>query len=153
MVTLKKGDTAPEFHGTNQNGNEISTQTLAGRKYILYFYPKDSTPGCTAEACNLRDNHNFWQKKGYTVIGVSCDSIASHQKFIEKNALPFDLISDSEKVIVNTFGVWDKKKMAGREYYGIVRTTFVINENGIIEEVFTKVDTKNHTEQIVKSIE
>ena len=153
MITLKKGDKAPSFQGISHKGNEISSQALAGKKYIIYFYPKDSTPGCTAEACNLRDNHNFWKNKGYTVIGVSCDSIASHQKFAEKNSLPFDLISDTEKEIVNAFGVWDKKKMAGREYYGIVRTTFVIDENGIIDEIFTKVDTKNHSEQILKSIE
>ncbi len=153
MITLKKGDKAPSFSGKNQNGDTISSEMLMGKKYILYFYPKDSTPGCTAEACDLRDNHNFWQKRGYTIIGVSADSMASHQKFIAKNSLPFDLISDTEKEILNAFGVWDKKKMAGREYYGIIRTTFVIDENGIIDEVFTKVDTKNHSEQILKTIE
>ena len=153
MITLKKGDKAPSFSGKNQNDEMISSEMLAGKKYILYFYPKDSTPGCTAEACDLRDNYNFWMKRGYTIIGVSTDSVASHKKFIEKNSLPFDLISDSDKVIVNAFGVWDKKKMAGREYYGILRTTFVVNENGIIDEVFTKVDTKNHTEQIIKVLE
>ena len=150
---MNVGDKAPEILGKDEQGRDIRLSDYRGRKLVLYFYPKDSTPGCTAEACDLRDNYNFWMKRGYTIIGVSTDSIASHKKFIEKNSLPFDLISDSDKVIVNAFGVWDKKKMAGREYYGILRTTFIINENGIIDEVFTKVDTKKHTEQITKVLE
>ncbi|MCF0207348.1 MAG: thioredoxin-dependent thiol peroxidase [Bacteroidales bacterium] len=152
MINLKKGDKSPAFSGVNQDGKTISSEQLLGQKYILYFYPKDSTPGCTAEACNLRDNYEFWKGKGYTVIGVSADSMASHKRFIEKNSLPFDLISDTEKLILNSFGVWDKKKMCGREYFGILRATFVINEEGLIDEVFTKVDTKNHSEQILKVI-
>jgi thioredoxin-dependent peroxiredoxin len=151
MNQLKEGDKAPDFKAIDQFGEEISLKTLKGKKVILYFYPKDSTPGCTAEACNLRDNHDDLIKKGYKVIGVSADSDVSHKKFISKYSLPFSLIADTEKVILNAYGVWGEKKFMGRTFMGIIRTTFVISEKGIIEKIFTKVDTKNHTEQILKS--
>src|SRR5574344_2218531 len=148
MSTLKKGDIAPVFKGTNQNGEEISSTSFSGKKVILYFYPKDSTPGCTAEACNLNDNYQMWLSKGYEVVGVSPDSVSSHKKFAEKYNLGFNLIADTEMKILNAYGVWGEKSMYGRKYMGVFRTTFVIDEKGVIEEIFEKVDTKNHTEQI-----
>jgi thioredoxin-dependent peroxiredoxin len=150
MTTLKQGDKAPEFSGKDQNGKPISLRDFKGHKLVLYFYPKDNTPGCTDEACNLRDNYQLMLKKGYKVIGVSADDEKSHQKFIEKFKLPFPLIADTDKSIINAYGVWGRKKFMGREFDGILRTTFIINESGIIEEVISKVDTKNHFSQIVK---
>lgn len=152
MTTLKKGDIAPVFKGTNQNGEEISSTSFSGKKVILYFYPKDSTPGCTAEACNLNDNYQMWLSKGYEVVGVSPDSVSSHKKFAEKYDLSFNLIADTEMQILNAYGVWGEKSMYGRKYMGVFRTTFVIDEKGVIVEIFEKVDTKNHTEQINKTL-
>ena len=149
MSELKIGDKAPDFNSIDQDGNPLRLKDFTGHKVILYFYPKDSTPGCTAEACNLRDNYGLLLKKGYKIIGVSADDEKSHKKFIEQNVLPFPLIPDKEKMIIRDYGVWGKKKLYGKEYEGINRMTFIISENGKIEKIFTKVDTKNHTEQIL----
>ncbi len=149
MTTLKPGDQAPEFKGKDQNGNDIALADFKGSKLVVYFYPKDSTPGCTSQACNLRDNYDMLLSKGYKVVGVSADSEKSHQKFIEKNNLPFPLIADTEKEVIKAFGVWGPKKFMGKTYDGIHRTTFVIDENGVIEEVISKVQTKDHTAQII----
>ena len=152
MIQLVEGIAAPGFSGINQNGETISLAGFKGKKLILYFYPKDDTPGCTAEACNLNDNYDFWISKGYEVIGVSPDSEASHQKFIKKYGLKFNLISDTTKEILEAYGVWGEKVNYGKTYMGVIRTTFVINEDGIIEKIFKKVDTKEHTNQIVKDL-
>jgi len=152
MTELKEGDKAPGFSGKNQDGNEIKLDDFSGKKIILYFYPKDNTPGCTAEACNLNDNYDSWLEKGFAVIGVSPDSIESHKKFREKYNLKFDLLSDPEKEILQAYDSWGLKKNYGKEYMGVIRTTFVINENGIIENIFKKVNTKDHTNQIVNSL-
>jgi peroxiredoxin Q/BCP len=149
MVTLNIGDKAPEFKAIDQDGKEINLSQYAGKKVILYFYPKDNTPGCTAEACDLRDNYDHLTNNGFDVIGVSTDSEKSHQKFIEKYNLPFRLIADTDKKVSEAFGVYGLKKFMGKEYMGINRTTFVIDENGMIENVVEKVDTKNHTAQLV----
>ena len=149
-MALKQGDKAPEILGVDQSGKEIRLSDFAGRKLVLYFYPKDNTPGCTAEACNLRDNYEALQAEGYAVVGVSKDSEASHRKFIEEQSLPFPLIADTATTLNEAFGVWREKKMAGRTYMGTVRTTFVIDENGVITDVIEKVDTKNHASQILK---
>ncbi|MDG1756389.1 MAG: thioredoxin-dependent thiol peroxidase [Bacteroidia bacterium] len=151
MSNIKQGDKAPEFTGVNQNGDAVSLSRYAGKKLLLYFYPKDDTPGCTAEACNLRDNYDQFLSKGYAILGVSPDSEKKHQKFIEKYDLPFDLLADTEKETCEMFGVWVKKSMYGREYMGVARTTFIIDENGVIEEVISKVKTKEHTDQILKA--
>ena len=151
MSNIKQGDKAPEFTGVNQNGDAVSLSRYAGKKLVLYFYPKDDTPGCTAEACNLRDNYDKFLSKGYAILGVSPDSEKKHQKFIEKYDLPFDLLADTEKETCEMFGVWVKKSMYGREYMGVARTTFIIDENGVIEEVISKVKTKEHTDQILKA--
>ena len=150
MIELKIGDKAPEINSVDQNGNQITLNQYKGKKVVLYFYPKDMTPGCTAQSCNLSDNYKLLQKSGYDVIGVSCDSIKRHQKFIEKHDLPFNLISDENQKVVNDYGVWQLKKFMGREYMGIMRTTFLIDENGVIEDIITKVNTKEHTTQIIK---
>jgi peroxiredoxin Q/BCP len=150
MIQLKEGMKAPLFEGTDQDGRTIKLGDYTGKKVVLYFYPKDNTPGCTAEACNLRDNNDLLAKEGFTVIGVSIDSEKSHKGFASKYSLPFPLIADTSKKIVNDYGVYGEKKMYGKSYFGIVRTTFVINENGIIEKIIPKVDTQNHTEQIFK---
>jgi peroxiredoxin Q/BCP len=149
MSNLKIGDKAPDFQGLNQDGKEIKLADFAGKNLILYFYPKDSTPGCTAEACDLRDNHDMWLSKGYAVVGVRPDSQKSHQKFIEKYSLPFDLISDTETKILQDFQAWGEKSMYGKKYMGVLRKTYVINGEGIIENIFEKVDTKAHTQQIL----
>jgi peroxiredoxin Q/BCP len=148
-MKLKEGDKAPAINAKDQNGNEITLAQFKGKKVVLYFYPKDSTPGCTKEACNFRDNYKALQKKGYEVIGVSTDSEKSHQKFIEKYELPFPLIADTDQKVVNDYGVWGLKKFMGREYMGINRTTFLIDEKGKIEKLIEKVDTENSTEQIL----
>ncbi|MCE7071574.1 MULTISPECIES: thioredoxin-dependent thiol peroxidase [Dyadobacter] len=150
---LQVGDSAPAFSAKDQDGNEVKLSDFKGEKVILYFYPKDDTPSCTAQACNLRDNYDVLLKKNYKVLGVSADDEKSHQKFIKKFNLPFPLLADTDQKIVNDYGVWALKKTFGHEYMGIVRTTFVIDENGIIEEVVQKVNTKNHTDQILNKSE
>ena len=152
MTLLSKGEKAPEFTGTAQDGKEISLKQFSGKRLILYFYPKDNTPGCTAEACNLRDNYKLLIDKGFAIMGVSADNEKSHNNFIDKFSLPFPLISDTDKKLCKLFGVWGPKKFMGRTFDGINRTTFVISEKGIIEAVFTKVDTKNHTQQILDEL-
>lgn len=147
MTSLKEGDKAPFFKGINQSGKEISLDDFKDKKLILYFYPKDNTSGCTAEACNLNENYSALTADGYEVVGASPDSASSHQKFIAKYNLAFNLIADTEKIILQDYGVWGEKSMYGRKYMGVFRTTFII-QNGIIEKVITKVDTKNPTSQI-----
>lgn len=149
MTNLKPGDKAPDFKGKDQNGNPIGLADYKGSKLVMYFYPKDNTPGCTAQACNLRDNYDVLLKQGYKVVGVSADNEKSHVKFIEKFELPFPLIADTEKEILKAFGVWGPKKFMGREFDGIHRTTFIIDEKGVIAEVIEKVDTKNHAAQFI----
>jgi len=151
MTTLKPGDAAPLFSATDQQGNVISLASLKGKKVVLYFYPKDDTPGCTAEACNLRDNHSELIKQGYVVIGVSPDPVAKHLEFAARYELPFSLLPDIDKSIIQAYGVWGPKKFMGKSYDGVFRTTFVIDEQGMIEKVFTQVDTKEHTAQILKA--
>ena len=150
MAPLKEGDKAPYFEGINQDGKKITLEELEGKKLILYFYPKDNTSGCTAEACSLNDGYSSLTEKGFEVVGVSPDSANSHAKFIAKYNLAFNLIADTEKKILEAYGVWAEKKLYGRTYMGVVRTTFVINENGIIEKVITKVNTKDHAKQILE---
>ena len=149
MTHLKEGDKAPDFQGIDQNEKTISLSDYKGKKLILYFYPKDDTPGCTAEACNLRDNFSVLKKEGFELLGVSPDNPKKHQKFIDKYSLPFPLIADTEKEILNAYGVWGPKKFMGREYDGVHRTTFVIDEAGKIEKIIAKVNTKAHAEQIL----
>ncbi len=150
MTHLKAGDKAPDFKGIIQDESEVSLADYKGSKLVLYFYPKDNTPGCTTQACNLRDNYEELLKQGYKILGVSPDSAKKHQNFIAKQNLPFDLLADTEKETLNAYGVWGLKKFMGREYDGVHRTTFVIDENGIIEEIIQKVKTKEHTAQILK---
>ena len=147
---LQTGGKAPYFEGPDQDGNIIRLSDFAGRKLVLYFYPKDSTPGCTAEACDLRDNYERFISQGYAVVGVSKDSTTSHQKFIAKYELPFPLISDPGKVILQAYDAWGEKKNYGKVSMGTLRKTYVIDENGIITDIIAKVDTKNHTAQILK---
>ena len=145
------GDKIPEILGKDQDGKAVKASDFAGKKLALYFYPKDSTPGCTSEACNLRDNYDALRQAGYEVVGVSVDSEKSHQKFIEKNSLPFPLIADTDKKLVEQFGVWGEKSMYGRKYMGTFRTTFIINEEGIVERIIgpKEVKTKDHAAQIL----
>jgi peroxiredoxin Q/BCP len=150
MTNLIEGQKAPAFEGTDQDNNKINLHDFSGKKVILYFYPKDNTPGCTAESCNLRDNYEHLLKKGYNVIGISPDNEKSHKGFAEKYSLPFPLIADHEKKILSSYGVWGEKKMYGKTVTGVLRTTFIIDEKGIIEKIISKVDTSNHTEQIFK---
>jgi len=147
---LKVGDKAPGFSGKDQTGKVTTLSQFKGKKLILYFYPKDNTPGCTAEACSLRDGYESLTKSGFEVIGVSPDNEKSHQNFISKFELPFHLIADPGKTILKAYGAWGIKKMYGKEFEGVLRTTFVIDEKGIISHIITKVDTKNHTEQLMK---
>ena len=148
------GDRLPEVLGKNETGEEVLLSAYAGKKFILYFYPKDSTPGCTAEACSLRDNYDALLSLGYEVLGVSVDSEKSHQRFIEKQQLPFHLIADTEKTLVEAMGVWGEKKMCGRAYMGTFRTTFLIDEEGKIARIFTpkEIKTKTHAEQILEVV-
>ena len=148
---IEIGDKVPEFLGRDENGNEIRIQDFAGKKLVLYFYPKDSTPGCTQEACNLRDNYERMIAKGYAVVGVSVQDEKSHKRFIEKNNLPFPLIADTEMVLNNAFGVWGEKSMCGRKYMGTFRTTFIIDEEGKVEQIFRpkEIKVKEHAEQIL----
>lgn len=153
MSQLKEGDKAPDFKAKDQNGNDISLSDFKGKKLILYFYPKDDTPGCTAEACNLRDNYELLMKKGFAILGVSADNEKSHLKFIKKFELPFPLVADTDQLVANAFGAWGLKKFMGREYMGMHRYTFVINEEGLILKMFTKVETAKHTQQILAAVE
>ena len=148
---MKIGDKIPEVLGIDANGREIKAADFAGKKLVLYFYPKDNTPGCTAAACSFRDHYDTMREAGYEIVGVSKASAASHTKFADKFQLPFTLIADTETTLNQAFGVWQKKKMAGREYMGTVRTTFIINEEGIVEDIITKVDTKNSATQILNN--
>ncbi|MCS4432992.1 thioredoxin-dependent thiol peroxidase [Aquiflexum gelatinilyticum] len=149
-MSLAVGNPAPSFEAKDQNGNIIKLSDFKGRKVVLYFYPKDATPGCTAQACNLRDNYDTLQKAGFIVLGVSSDSEKSHLKFIEKQNLPFPLIADEDLKVHEAYGTWVEKSMYGRKYMGTARTTFVIDEEGVLTEIIEKVDTKNHTNQILK---
>jgi peroxiredoxin Q/BCP len=151
MNALKEGDSAPDFSGTDQNGNPIKLSDFSGKKLILYFYPKDDTPGCTKEACNLRDNYNELKNNDFEVIGVSADNSAKHLKFIDKYDLPFSLIADTEKSVINAYQCWGPKKFMGREYEGILRKTFVI-ENNTIVKIFEKVKTADHFQQIMEAL-
>ncbi len=149
-MKLQIGDKAPNFKGVDQVGNAIALEDFTGKKLVLYFYPKDNTPGCTAQSCNLRDNYDSLIAAGYEVVGISSDNEKSHQKFIEKQSLPFRLIADVDKGIHGQFGTWVEKSMYGRKYMGTARTTFVIDEKGIILEIIEKVKPKDHTAQILK---
>lgn len=151
MTNLKQGDKAPDFAVADQNGNKISLSDYSGKKLVVYFYPKDMTPGCTTQACNLRDNYSILQKEGIEILGVSADDEARHQKFIEKHELPFPLLADTDKKMIKDFGVWGLKKFMGKEYDGIHRTTFLINEEGKIHDVIKKPKTKAHAEEILES--
>lgn len=148
IISLKAGDPAPGFQSSDQDGNTVSLSDFLGSKLVLFFYPKDNTPGCTAEACNLRDNYEELKKEGFRLLGVSADSSKKHQNFIAKYDLPFPLLADEEKQVIKAYGVWGKKKFMGREFDGIHRTTFVIDEKGIIERIIAKVKTKDHAAQI-----
>lgn len=149
---LQTGAQAPAFKGINQKGETISLSDFKGKKVILYFYPKDNTPGCTAEACSLNDKNEYFLEKGIVVIGVSADSVSSHVKFVEKYGLSFNLIADTEKEILQAYEAWGEKKNYGKTYMGVIRTTYVLSEEGVIEAVFPKVDTKTHAEQIIKAL-
>ena len=153
MTQPTAGMPAPPFEGTDQNGNRLKLSNFLGKKVVLYFYPKDNTPGCTAEACSLRDNYEELLKKGFVVLGVSPDSVASHGKFASKYELPFPLIADPEKKILTEYGAYGEKTMYGKKVTGVIRTTFIIDEKGIIEKVIKKVDTKAHALQIFKLYE
>lgn len=149
MTKLEVGDNAPEFTGTNEKSEKVSLADYKGKRLVLYFYPKDSTPGCTAEACDLRDNYHAFQAQGYEILGVSPDNEKSHLKFIAKYELPFSLLADVDHQVAIAYGVWGEKSMYGRTYLGILRSTFLINAEGIIEKVITKVETKAHSKQLI----
>lgn len=149
MTHLKAGDKAPDFSGINQNEETVTLADFAGKKLVLFFYPKDNTPGCTAEACNLRDNYDRLQAAGYEIVGISPDSVKKHKNFIAKFDFPFQLIADEELTMIKAYNIWGEKKFMGRTYDGLHRTTFIISEEGIIEDVITKVKTKDHTNQIL----
>jgi len=150
MSKLNIGDKAPNFSAKNQDGKTLSLADFKGKKLVLYFYPKDDTPGCTAEACSLRDNYKELLKQGFAIVGVSPDTEAKHQKFIAKYELPFDLLADTDQAVANAYGVWVEKSMYGRKYMGIARTTFVIDEKGVLAEIIEKVNTKEHASQLLK---
>lgn len=152
MTHLKEGDKAPEFTGLNEKGEEISLSDYRGKKLILFFYPKDNTPGCTAEACNLRDNFDDLKAQGFELLGVSPDSARKHQNFIKKFGFQFPLLADTEQDVLKKYGVWGQKQMFGKKYMGVFRTTFIIDEEGTIEKIFTKVKTSAHTEQILEAV-
>lgn len=152
MTYLKVGDKAPDFKGLNEKGETVSLSDFKGKKLILFFYPKDNTPGCTAEACNLRDNYEDLKKQGFALLGVSPDSAKKHQNFIKKFDLPFPLIADTEEEILKAYGVWGEKQMFGKKYMGVIRTTFVIDGKGNIEQIIDKVDTENHASQILEAV-
>ena len=150
MTHLKIGDKAPAFSGADQSGEVVSLSDFRGKKLVLFFYPKASTPGCTAQACNLSDNHENLERSGYSILGVSADSQQKQSNFRDKNNLKYPLLADVDKQIINTYGVWGTKKFMGKEYEGIHRITFLIDEEGVIEDIITKVKTKEHTRQILK---
>ncbi|MFA6944902.1 MAG: thioredoxin-dependent thiol peroxidase [Pedobacter sp.] len=152
MNELSEGQKAPDFSAKDQNGENVSLSDFSGKDVILYFYPKDDTPGCTAEACSFRDNYQSLLKAGFEVIGVSTDDEKSHQKFINKYSLPFSLIADTEKNIVQAYGVWVEKNMYGKKYMGVARKTFIIDKNGLIKKIIEKIDTKNSSEQVLDSL-
>jgi peroxiredoxin Q/BCP len=151
-MVLQAGDQAPDFAAKDENGKIVKLSDFKGNKVVLYFYPKDNTPTCTTQACDLRDNYHLLLKKGYKVLGVSVDDEKTHQKFIKKYKLPFPLLADTEHTLVNAYGVWAEKTTFGRTYMGTLRTTFVIDENRVIEEIIQKVTSKNHTDQILGTI-
>lgn len=148
-MSLKIGNKAPDFESINQNGDKVKLSDFIGKKVVLYFYPRDNTPGCTAQACNLKDNYNTLQQNGYTILGISKDSPKSHQKFINKFDLPFDLIADEDQSVHMKYGTWIEKSMYGKNYMGTARWTFLIDEKGNIENIIQKVKTKEHTSQIL----
>ena len=152
MITLKEGDKAIAFKGKDQNGNTVQLKDFKGQKVVLYFYPEDNTPTCTVQACNLRDNYAMLQKHGFTIIGISPDTATKHKSFETKFELPFTLIADTEHAIIDTYGVWGEKQMYGRKYMGLYRTTFVINEKGIIKKIFLKPKSKQHAEEIIEAM-
>ncbi len=152
MITLKEGDKAPAFTAKDQDGNKVSLKDFAGKKVVLYFYPEDNTPTCTVQACNLRDNMGVLNEHGFTVLGVSPDDEISHQKFIEKQSLPFTLLADPEHKIIEKYGVWGEKNMYGKKYMGLLRTTFVIDKKGIIKKIFKKPKSKEHAQEILKVV-
>jgi thioredoxin-dependent peroxiredoxin len=149
MITLKEGDKSPAFKGIDQNGNTISLASYKGKKVVLYFYPEDDTPTCTIQACNLRDNYSLLKKNGFEVIGVSPDEAKKHKKFETKYKLPFTLLADTSHAILEKYGVWDQKQLFGHKYMGVMRTTFVIDEKGIIRKIFSRPKNKQHAEEIV----
>lgn len=149
MITLKEGDKAPAFSGLDQNGQKIQLSSYKGNKVVLYFYPKDSTPTCTVQACNLRDNYALLKKAGFVIVGVSPDSVESHKKFETKQELPFPLIADTELTTIEKYGVWGEKQLYGRKYMGLHRTTFLIDEKGIIRKIFLRPKSKQHAEEII----
>jgi peroxiredoxin Q/BCP len=149
MTNLQAGQPAPELQGADEQGNVLTLASFRGKKLVLFFYPKDDTPGCTAEACSLRDAYADLRAKGYELLGVSPDTAQKHKKFKEKHQLPFPLLVDNEQATLRAYGVWGPKKFMGRSYEGVIRTTFVIDENGVIAKVIDQVDTKNHAEQVL----
>lgn len=149
-MSLEVGKPAPDFEAKDQDGNLVRLSDFKGKKVVLYFYPKDNTPGCTTQACNLRDNYEALQKAGYVILGISSDSEKSHKKFIEKQSLPFPLIADEDLKVHEAYGTWVEKSMYGRQYMGTARTTFIIDEEGMLSEIIQKVNTKEHTKQIIK---
>jgi len=152
MIKLKEGDKAPAFTGIDQDGRKVSLADFKGKKVVLYFYPQDMTPTCTVQACNLRDNFSMLKKKGFEVIGVSPDEVAKHKKFEQRNKLPFTLIADISHKILDKYGVWDQKQLFGHKYMGVLRTTFVIDEKGIICKIFLKPKSKSHAEEIMTAV-
>ncbi len=148
-MALQVGDKAPSFEAKDQDGNSIKLSDFQGKKIVIYFYPKDSTPACTAQACSLRDNYDALLHKGFVVLGVSVDDEKSHKKFANKYSLPFPLLADPEHIVVDAYGVWGEKMLYGRKYMGTIRTTFIIDETGVIQEIISKVDTKNHAGQVL----
>jgi peroxiredoxin Q/BCP len=152
MITLQEGDKAPAFQGKDQNGKKVSLSEFKGKKVVLYFYPEDDTPTCTVQACNLRDNYALLKKNGFEVIGVSPNDEKSHKKFETKFNLPFTLLADPDHAIINKYGVWGEKQMFGNKYMGVHRTTFVINEKGVISKIFLRPKNKQHAEEIVELV-
>ncbi len=148
-MSIKEGRKAPAFKGVDQNGNAIALKDFAGKKIVLYFYPKDDTPGCTTQSCNLRDNYKLLTDQGFAIIGISTDGVKSHKKFEKKFDLPFPLVADEDKLIVEKYGVWGEKKFMGRTFMGTIRTTFLIDEKGVIKKIISKIDTANHSQQVL----